>query len=120
MMMRRQARPSGKRRIAQAAILLGFLPFPASAEIIVFKCEFPGVPGWHFTIYDDGTPARVGTGPGVGDQGSVVRDKRTGAMVIIEKNGDDFPITFTTISPSGDAVHSRADSRQSGLALAFR
>ena len=88
--------------------LFGLLPAPALADITVLKCDFSNTKGLYFTIYDDGTPARIGVGPGVGDKGLVFRDPRNRTIVIVEQNLDGVPGTFTTITANMDAVHSRA------------
>ena len=91
-----------------ALLLLSLVPVAAAADIAVLRCDFPNLNALFFTMYSDSTPARIGSGPGVGDRGLVFRDRRTKAMVIIEENGDGIPITFTTIGPDLGAVHSRA------------
>jgi len=105
---KRKERKLGAGVPRKLAILLGLLPSPALADSTVLKCDFSNMQGLYFTLYDDGTSARIGNGPEVGDRGFVVRDTRSGAEVIIEENLDGVPHTFTTISPDMDAVHSRA------------
>ena len=105
----------------KVAILFSLLPLPALAEITVLKCDFSNMQGssTFFTIYDDGRPAQVGIGPGVGNRSTVISDKLTRAMVIIELNPDGVPGSFTTISPNMDAVHSRAWVDPDGRVLAL-
>jgi hypothetical protein len=81
---------------------------PAIAEITILKCGFSNLPEVYFTIYDDGTPVRIGVGPGVGSRGLLFRDPRNKTIVIIEENLDGIPDTFTTITGDMTAVHSRA------------
>lgn len=82
--------------------------YPSFATIIVLKCGFSNLPAVFFTIYDDGTPVRVGTGPGVGSRALLFRDPRNKTIVVIEQNTDGVPDTFTTIAGDLTAVHSRA------------
>ncbi len=86
------------------------------ADIHVLRCMFENQ--WiFFTRYTDGTPARVGTGIGVGDKALTFRD-RSGALIFIETNMDGTPITFTTIEPSLKAFHSRHLLQIDGKVLA--
>jgi hypothetical protein len=78
----------------------------ARAEIVVLECDFATL-NMFITIYDDGTPARIGTKPGVGNRASVNRDPRNGAWIAVEVNIDNVPITFTTVQPNMQALHSR-------------
>jgi len=94
---------------AIAAIVLAMIaasPFSASAEIKALRCRFDGLE-FFITMYDDGSPTRLGTSVGVGDRARVYPDRRTGALVIVEENADSTPITMTTIQPDHAAVHSR-------------
>jgi hypothetical protein len=93
--------------IGIAATVIVAFPFPVLAEIIVLKCDFADMP-IYFTIYDDGTPVRVGVGPGVGGRAQLFRNPRNRTIVIVEQNLDGIPVTFTTITGSLEAVHSRA------------
>jgi hypothetical protein len=86
------------------------------AEIHVFRCLFDNQL-IYFTRYTDGTPARVGTGIGVGDKAIAFED-RSGALVFIETNIDGTPITFTSIEPSLKAVNSRHILQSNGTVLA--
>jgi hypothetical protein len=78
----------------------------ANAEIIVFQCNLPSISPLVFTLYSDGTPARVGTATGVGSKADVTRDK-FGAFVFIETNTDGTPISFSTIQKNMEIIHSR-------------
>jgi hypothetical protein len=80
----------------------------AFAEITILKCGFSNLPEVYFTIYDDGTPVRIGVRPGVGSRGLLFRDPRNKTMVIIEQNLDGVPDTFTTIIDDMTGIHSRA------------
>jgi len=79
-----------------------------AAEIIVHSCRLPGFDTpLVVTIYDDGTPSRVGVEVGVGSRASTYFDPPTGATMVVEFNGGNVPITLTTINRDGQAVHSR-------------
>jgi hypothetical protein len=78
-----------------------------SAEISVLRCQFDGSFSVFITTYSDGTPARIGTGPGIGDRAHAIHDRRTGARVFVEVNTDDIPTTLTTVQPDLKAIHSR-------------
>jgi hypothetical protein len=80
----------------------------AFAEITILKCGFSNLPMVYFTIYDDGTPVRIGNSPGVGSRGLLFRDPRNKTMVIIEQNLGGVPDTFTTITGDMTGIHSRA------------
>ncbi len=74
--------------------------------LAALKCNFPGFDEpTYFTQYTDGTPARIGTGIGVGDKALTFQD-RFGAIVFIETNMDGTPISLTTIEPTLRAIHS--------------
>src|SRR3954453_11384698 len=88
------------------ALLLAFAAHPAQAQTAVFQCNF-GSFEFFITVYDGGATARIGERPGVGDRAWATRDPRNGAWSFIEVNGDDFPISMTTIQPDFLAVHSR-------------
>jgi hypothetical protein len=47
----------------------------ALAEVSVLRCEFNGGFSAFFTHYSDGTPARIGTAPGVGDRAHAIHDR---------------------------------------------
>jgi len=81
----------------------------AVAAISVLACQFTGVgrDPMYVTIYDDGSPARIGGGVGVGSRALIYFDGLTGATVVVELNLDGIPITLTTVNRGGDAVHSR-------------
>lgn len=93
------------------AWLIGGLAFArvASAEITVFACQFAGFKGatTFITIYDDGSPSRIGVEVGVGDKAKTYFDPPTGATVVVEFNGVGIPDPLTTINQDGKAVHSR-------------
>jgi len=74
---------------------------PAHAEILGFRCD-----GFYITIYDDGTPARIGIDWGIGSKALVYDDPRNNSWVVVELNGVGLPITLTTIMPDGRAIHS--------------
>ena len=93
------------RNLAALTVLLA-TSLAARGEIVVLRCQFADV-GLFITIYDDGAPARIGTGPGVGSRATVMRDPRNGAWIVVEMNLDNLPITLTTIQPEMQAVHSR-------------
>src|SRR5262245_60891417 len=88
-----------------AYLLIAHGSTPCLADIHAFRCIFDGQ-AIYFTQYSDGTPARVGTAVGIGDQVLTFRDK-SGAFVFIEKNIDGTPVTLTTIDPSLRGTHSR-------------
>jgi hypothetical protein len=59
------------------------------------------------TIYDDGSPSRIGVEAGVGNKAQAYFDPPTGATVVVEFNGVGLPDTLTTINRDGKAIHSR-------------
>ena len=80
---------------------------PAGAEIIAFECNLPSITGRiFFTWYSDGTPARVGNAPGIGDKALAFQD-RFGAWIFVELNMDGSPISLSTIQRNMEVVHSR-------------
>ena len=80
----------------------------AVAEILVFNCNFKELRGdLVITVYDDGSPAKIGVEQGVGDKAQPYFHAATGAHIFVELNGVDFPITLTTILKDGTAWHSR-------------
>jgi len=81
----------------------------ASAEITVFACHFAAsqAAATFITIYDDGSPSRIGVEVGVGSKAQAYFDRPTGATVVVEFNGAGIPDTLTTINRDGKAVHSR-------------
>ena len=90
-----------------SAVLLTLLcASTAQAEITVLRCAF-GDFKLFITRYDDGTPARIGTAPGIGDRAQAILDRRTGTWVFVEVNTDAIPVTLTTIQPDMRAIHSR-------------
>lgn len=90
------------------AMLLLLCSSPAAATIMMYSCTIEGMRGpLIITIYDDGTPARIGTALGIGDKADVYFDRLSGAVVVVEKNGGGLPITLTTINRDGRVVHSR-------------
>lgn len=79
----------------------------AIAAVVVFDCKFPAV-SFFVTVYDDGSPARVGIAQGVGDKAQGYFDKLTAAWIIVEFVADGtLPSTLTTILKDGAAWHSR-------------
>ena len=96
-------------RLLGAAILAVFLGSPALATIQVFECSFPKEKfEFVITIYDDGSPVRIGVETGVGNRGVFFRDEPTGAVSVVEFiDQGRFPSTLTTILADGQAVHSR-------------
>lgn len=93
------------------AVLIGLLGMvlaasAAEAEIVVLQCKFESL-NFFVTRYSDGSPARIGTTPGLGDRAQAISDHRTGAWVFVEVNTDGIPITLTTVAPDFAAVHSR-------------
>ena len=89
-----------------------------AATIAVLRCTFENAFEVYFTFYNDGTPTRVGRSTGIGDRAETIKDKRTGAIVVIELNVEDIPITMTTITPDLSAVHSRQIVQLDGSVLA--
>jgi hypothetical protein len=91
------------------AWLTGGLAFArvATAEITVFTCKFTGFNTMFITIYDEGSPSRIGVEVGVGSKAQAYSDPPTGATLVVEFNGVGLPITLTTINRDGKAVHSR-------------
>jgi len=77
---------------------------PVLAETFGFLCEPSSI---HVTIYDDGTPTRVGPNWGVGSKAIAYPDPKSGAWVIVELNTDGLTDTPTSIMPDGRTVHSR-------------
>ena len=80
----------------------------AAAEVVVHTCRLsifdkPLI----VTIYDDGSPSRIGNEVGVGSRAFTHFDPPTGATVVVEFNGGDVPTTLTTINSDGRVVHSR-------------
>ena len=59
------------------------------------------------TIYDDGSPARIGREQGIGDKASPYFDAATGAYIFVEFNGVGLPSSLTTVLKDGTAWHSR-------------
>jgi hypothetical protein len=98
--------PMIRRMIIAAALILWALP--SHATIIIYTCTIEGMRGpLVITIYDDGTPARIGVASGVGDMATIHVDRRSGVIVAVETNIDGIPITMTTINRDGKAIHSR-------------
>jgi hypothetical protein len=94
-------------------------PVAAIADILVFECRFTD--GFHFyiTIYDDGSPARIGREQGVGDKAQTYFDKVTEAWVIVEFVDDGtLPSTLTTVLRDGIGWHSRHTLATDGTLLA--
>src|SRR5205823_7394258 len=93
-------------KVANRVCLAGYLTAlmfclttdPAAADITVLMCGFGNAARIYFTLYDDGTPVRIGIGPGVGNRGLLFRDPRNKTIVIVEQNTDGVPDTFTTIT----------------------
>ncbi len=79
----------------------------AFAEIKVYECNFKSVGQLVFTLYSDGTSARVGVKSGVGNKALNFYDQISKAISFVETNTDGFPITFTTINREMKASHSR-------------
>jgi hypothetical protein len=80
---------------------------PAQSKILALQCSFSNLGQTFITIYDDGTPARIGVKTGVGNKAKVMIDELSKSIALIEMNVDGFPITLTTINPKMEAVHSR-------------
>ena len=93
-------------RIPALAAVLTLMSNMAEAKITILHCKARGLELF-ITVYDDGTPARIGRGPGVGDKALVISDVRTGALVIVEQNMDQIPISFTTLQPDMTGWHAR-------------
>ena len=98
-------------RCLLGCLMFGMVAAPSAlADITVFTCRFPGLRGTgaiFVTIYDDGSPARVGVEVGVGSKAQTYFDASTGATVVVEFNGVGVPDTLTTINQGGKSVHSR-------------
>lgn len=93
--------------VALAGMLIAFQAHVAVAAVLVFDCEFPGF-SFFVTVYDDGSPARIGREQGVGDKARPYFDKLTGAWIIVEFIADGtIPSTLTTILKDGVTWHSR-------------
>ena len=94
-------------RMAIFLLITTFLPATAEAKITAQRCSFETLKDVYFTFYSDGAPTRVGTSIGIGNRATTIVDKLSGAVVIIEVNTDNIPVTLTTISPDMNAIHSR-------------
>jgi hypothetical protein len=93
--------------LALAGMLTAIQAHLAIAAVVVFDCKFPAV-SFFVTVYDDGSPARVGIAQGVGDKAQGYFDKLTAAWIIVEFVADGtLPSTLTTILKDGAAWHSR-------------
>ncbi|NQV80918.1 MAG: hypothetical protein HQ495_10220 [Alphaproteobacteria bacterium] len=93
---------------------------PANAKIFGFLCDEENVlfrDQLYITVYDDGTPARIGTQWGIGNKALVYADPLNDAWVVVELNTDGLPDTLTTIMPDGRAIHSRHTIDVFGLVL---
>lgn len=93
-------------RFALIGAILSGSTLGANAKIIAFQCSLPNMNPLVFTLYSDGTPARVGTATGVGSKASATRDK-FGALVFVEMNNDGTPVSFSTIQKNMEIIHSR-------------
>jgi hypothetical protein len=101
------------------AILL--LPSSAAADVLVFSCKLKGEDGLLvFTVYDDGSPARIGVEQGVGDKAQPYFDEATGAYIFVELNGVGLPISLTTVLKDGTAWHSGHTLSIVGDVVAFQ
>jgi hypothetical protein len=103
--------PAAKRPLIVLACLICGLTSAgaASAEVTVLTCKFPKFDeaAIFITIYDDGSPSRIGVEVGVGNKAQAYFDPPTGATVVVELNTAGLPSTLTTINGDGKAVHSR-------------
>lgn len=87
--------------LALAGMLTAIQAHLAIAAVVVFDCKFPAV-SFFVTVYDDGSPARVGIAQGVGDKAQGYFDKLTAAWIIVEFVADGaLPSTLTTILKDG-------------------
>ena len=87
--------------------MLSAIPKTAEAQVVVFDCRFPSI-SFFVTIYDDGSPARIGVEQGLGDKAQAYFDKLIGAWIIVEFLADGtLPSTLTTILKDGVTWHSR-------------
>ena len=91
----------------------------AAAEIFVFDCRFPNSFSFYITVYDDGSPARIGREQGIGDKAQAYFDEATGAWVVVEFVDDGkLPSTLTTIMRDGVVWHSRHTMSIEGVIVA--
>lgn len=81
----------------------------AYAATTVFDCNFPSKQFYFIvTVYDDGSPDRIGREQGIGDKAQAYFDPVTGAWIVVEFIADGtLPSTLTTILRDGKAWHSR-------------
>ena len=91
----------------------------ARADIVVFKCTFTDSFEFYITIYDDGSPTRIGIEQGVGNKAQAYFDKPTGSWVFVEFIDDGkLPSTLTTILKDRSAWHSRHTLSLGGRVMA--
>ncbi len=91
-----------------ALVMLAVSSAMAMADVGVFKCRFTDSFEFYITVYDDGSPARIGVEQGVGNKAQAYFDKPTGSWVFVEFIDDGkLPSTLTTILKDGSAWHSR-------------
>jgi hypothetical protein len=79
------------------------LPSIAAAGIAVFDCSFPNFSSIVVTVFDDGSPARIGREQGVGDKAFVHFDSNTWAYIFVEFFAGGLPFTLTTVLKDGTA-----------------
>ncbi len=106
--------------LAFALVVAALVTSPANAKIFGFLCDeeqatFRG--GLYITIYDDGSPARIGVEWGIGSKALVYNDPMNDGWVVVELNGIGLPQTLTTIMPDGRAIHSRHSTDLSGTVI---
>jgi hypothetical protein len=102
-----------------AALLTSTLSTVSAADVLVFDCRFPDAFSFYLTVYDDGSPARIGVEQGVGDKAETYFDKVTGAWIAVEFIDDGkLPATLTTVLSDGTVLHSRHSLSADGQLLA--
>jgi len=95
-------------RFLATLVLCTAVPIRAHAETVVLRCGFAEMERPIFiTKSDEEMPSRIGMAPGIGDRAYIGIDPRNGAWTAVEVNADNLPITFTTIQPDLQAIHSR-------------
>lgn len=96
------------KRVLATLLLITLCSAPSQAGVVVFQCTFKDSFQFYVTIYDDGSPARIGMEQGVGSKAQPFFDKATGAWILVEFMSDGrLPSTLTTILEDGTVWHSR-------------
>ncbi len=102
--------------IAFALVAVALVTSPAHAKIFGFRCDEEQMV-LYITVYDDGTPNRIGVEWGIGSKALVYNDPMNDGWVVVELNGIGLPQTLTTIMPDGRAIHSRHSTDLSGTVI---